>query len=352
MQNRIRILRGNSDRIVTNGSKLVKGQPLYNTDKNYLTIASQDNTALTRLPITVRELKGWFEDNTKITKTLDSSYYYIGPSNNDLVIKSPLKNNTGKISFQLSSTNISDEYLSIIKDSGSERINTTKPLYVDNIVKAKSFKSDTSDAALSIESGNEINFNIAGNTIFFGYVKAGGDRSQTASPITDYNFWNGQGQNGSASAHIHCGALTALSEVNTNTINANKGIFRSTEDAQNAQDTLVKILSTQRTSTSETKWRGRIMAGADNLTFLMGAYKGLAGLGVHSWESAATDTGAGWAPLYIQPDGTSPVYIGRNGDGWTPNTGAMSITGSSTAGQASVTINGTLNVKTINIVTT
>lgn len=61
----IRMLRGTSETISNSGDSgivLEPGQPLYNTDKNYLTIgglkSDDDKKRVDASPISVRELKG------------------------------------------------------------------------------------------------------------------------------------------------------------------------------------------------------------------------------------------------------------------------------------------------------
>lgn len=72
----IQILRGTSANIVAANSSttLLAGQPLYNTDKNYLTIGATDGDALTKKPIAARELVGYLsdtDDNIAGTSTLE-----------------------------------------------------------------------------------------------------------------------------------------------------------------------------------------------------------------------------------------------------------------------------------------
>lgn len=65
----IQILRGNSAQIVAaqaneqDTDKLLPGQMLYNTDKGYLTIGSNENNSYTQEPIKVRELIGYEGDS-------------------------------------------------------------------------------------------------------------------------------------------------------------------------------------------------------------------------------------------------------------------------------------------------
>lgn len=103
------------------------------------------------------------------------------------------------------------------------------------------------------------------------------------------------------------------------------------------------------------EWIGRAMVGAKDLTFLMGTYNGMAGLGAHSWTDATVNGhGAAWAHIYIQPDGGdgSKTFIGQNGKGWTPNQGTLVVTGNSTANNGKVEVNGNLIVKGTNIMDT
>ena len=79
---------------------------------------------------------------------------------------------------------------------------------------------------------------------------------------------------------------------------------------EGGQDSLLKAISTANTTSTDANWRGRIMNGAENRTFLMGCYLGEAGLGAHSWSSAKDESGAAWADFLINPDGGADVFIG------------------------------------------
>jgi hypothetical protein len=89
------------------------------------------------------------------------------------------------------------------------------------------------------------------------------------------------------------------------------------------QSSTLKVLSTE--NGSGNYWRGRAMFGAQNLTFLMGVYNNLAGLGAHSWTNAKDESGAAWADFYLNPDGDKAVYIGKGASAWTANNGIMKI---------------------------
>ena len=121
-------------------------------------------------------------------------------------------------------------------------------------------------------------------------------------------------------------------------------IINATEDSTNTtQNSLLKVISTNKSSENNI-WTGRFMIGAEDLTFLLGTYKGMAGIGAHSWSSAMSETGSGWAPIYFNPDGNAPIIFGANGPGWTENEGTLIVKGNNTTkGAGQVIINGTLN---------
>ena len=116
------------------------------------------------------------------------------------------------------------------------------------------------------------------------------------------------------------------------------------EPSGNTQYSLLKVISKNASSSTNNAWVGRMMFGAKDLTFLMGTYKGMAGIGAHSWTDAISETGASWAPIYINPDNSQPIYLGADGAGWTPGQGTLIVQGSTTKGAGIVTINGTLNL--------
>ncbi|MEX0934159.1 MAG: hypothetical protein WD003_02825, partial [Candidatus Paceibacterota bacterium] len=93
-----------------------------------------------------------------------------------------------------------------------------------------------------------------------------------------------------------------------------QGTIKARKTEATNQDNLIKILSTADTSSSDANWRGRGVFGADNLTTLMGVYKNQALIGAHSWTSANAETGAAWAPLYLNYESQSraDVYISTN----------------------------------------
>lgn len=125
----------------------------------------------------------------------------------------------------------------------------------------------------------------------------------------------------------------------TGDIMTGKLIIKATENGNNIQQSILKVISTNKSSDSNI-WTGRTMLGAEDLTFLLGTYKGMAGIGAHSWQSAANESGSSWAPIYIQPDNSKPIYLGANGPGWTPEKGTLIVQGSTTEGEGIITANG------------
>ena len=65
--NSIQILRGTSANITASDETLLAGQMLYNTDKNYLTVGSNDGDALNKMPVVARELLAYDGDTSQIT---------------------------------------------------------------------------------------------------------------------------------------------------------------------------------------------------------------------------------------------------------------------------------------------
>jgi len=103
------------------------------------------------------------------------------------------------------------------------------------------------------------------------------------------------------------------------------------------QANIFAALSTQ-TSTQPDNWKGRMMVGAKNATFLMGVYNNMAGIGAHAWTDSAAGSGAAWANFYLNPDGAQTVYIG--GYAWRQNAGWFRVqnTGGNTGGKTQVNI--------------
>ena len=119
-----------------------------------------------------------------------------------------------------------------------------------------------------------------------------------------------------------------------------------------AQASVLKVI--ENVASSGTTWKGRIIVGVagtgtanSGLTFLMGVYNGVAGLGAHYWSQFPN--GAAWAPIWINPDGGEAVAIGKKttGTGWAnPATNSLLYVNNSTN---IVTVNGSLTVNEINL---
>ena len=90
--NRILIVRGNTGALLAVTDNVVYGQPVYANDKNYLTVGQKKSGKVafkykSLAPITVREVKGWFDDNKEITKDTTMPYK-VAPTDNELLIES------------------------------------------------------------------------------------------------------------------------------------------------------------------------------------------------------------------------------------------------------------------------
>ena len=84
-RNSIHFLRGNAQTVVNSASgnvPLADGQPLYITDKNYLTVGGGGNNRLTKSPIYAREVVGYLGDtNSNIGSCTSVSYSIRGNGN-------------------------------------------------------------------------------------------------------------------------------------------------------------------------------------------------------------------------------------------------------------------------------
>ena len=90
--NRILIVRGNTGALLAVTDDVVYGQPVYANDKNYLTVGQKKSGKVafkykSLAPITVREVKGWFDDNKGITNKTTMPYK-VAPTDTELLIES------------------------------------------------------------------------------------------------------------------------------------------------------------------------------------------------------------------------------------------------------------------------
>ena len=135
--------------------------------------------------------------------------------------------------------------------------------------------------------------------------------------------------------YAQASALNDYVTLNTVQTTAAKSIV-GTDYGTGVQKNIFAALSTE--SSTQAGWKGRMLVGAKNLTFLMGTYSGMAGLGAHSWTDSAAATGAAWADFYLNTDGNKTLYIG--GYGWKINSGWFRVqnTGSISNGKTQVNI--------------
>lgn len=88
MPNTIKVKRGNSSALNSSTEKLQAGEILYNLDKNYLTVGSEDGDSLTKKPIATRELVGYVGDtDSKIGANTAEAYSIKYNSDSGIVIK-------------------------------------------------------------------------------------------------------------------------------------------------------------------------------------------------------------------------------------------------------------------------
>ena len=118
----------------------------------------------------------------------------------------------------------------------------------------------------------------------------------------------------------------------TQTITAQKTFLRT---EASFQDSVARFVSTYNSSSQG--WRGRVIIGAKDYTFLIGTYNGMAAIGGHKFSDSSTESNADWSDIYFQPDGTKAVYLG--GNAWTPQSGWFKVQNSSNnGGKAQVNI--------------
>lgn len=90
----------------------------------------------------------------------------------------------------------------------------TGVLTVNDVVKAKSFKGDSTEAAIKPSDSNEISFGSNANYIFFGYD----NRTGSAGVVDTYKFGCHNGSANATNGKIECGQLTAGGAVKGNTV--------------------------------------------------------------------------------------------------------------------------------------
>lgn len=164
-----------------------------------------------------------------------------------------------------------------------------------------------------------------GTTIDTFTANATSDKTVNVTVPTDTNdLSNGAG-------YITNSALSNYVTLNTlQTLSSGKKIFANDAVMAGNQTALLATISNKNTTTSDNAWVGRYICGAKNLTFLMGTYRTMAGIGAHTWTNAQTGAGAGWGDFYLNPDGDKTVYIG--GYWWTKDSGWFKVKNSTNTG--------------------
>lgn len=142
--------------------------------------------------------------------------------------------------------------------------------------------------------------------------------------FTDSSSYATSAQGALADTAVQPSTLNNYVTLNTlQTLTSGKKIFATDAVMAGNQTALLATISNNSTYTTDNAWVGRFICGAKNLTFLMGTYRTMAGIGAHSWTNAQSGSGASWADFYLNPDGDKAVYIG--GNLWTKNSGWLKI---------------------------
>lgn len=216
---RIQLLRGSNSAIGNSTGKLNKGQPIYNYDKNYLTIGDRTNNKnVNDFPITVREVRGWYDDWNGISASMPNTIgdYYIKPSVNFVTIGA-----LNKLNLSVSYGNTGGDLISLSRNDSGAKISVYAP-----IVSNTSIKSDLeiltptlyvdAVAVKSSESNSKININSL--TTFNRGLET---TSITATSITTSN--------------ILCSSTSTFEELITGTI-TNSNNVKNTIGGRNISD--------------------------------------------------------------------------------------------------------------------
>ena len=379
MSGRIRFLRGTSSQIQETSKKLDIGQPLYNTDKNYLTVSGANLTDMDSQPITARYIKGWYADAKSITKTLDNNYYYFGPNETtDATNSSTIIRGVNTIDFYINGNGTTNKYITLERVSSGDSINllknaNTKSITADGNIEttgtlsvtgnttiagqlvvsytgnAGSTSSSTPGILIGNKSGghlqldyNEVQANSDSNTfstlylnrsggnIYFSKYTDGGMylvQSSDLSPVTSGGLnlgtnskkWNNLFLSGDVSANdgTYSGSVSATSYIGTGVLNTTvTGALAGHTAASWTNNTKIPTLNTI------ASWDGRYSSNSETSSRLAYCNKGAFG-----------------------------TIVTKNTGDYVNVTSAQTITGNKTFNGA-MTVNNTLTVNTLNIVTT
>lgn len=161
----------------------------------------------------------------------------------------------------------------------------------------------------------------------------------------DFNDVATAAQGAKADTAVQPAALNDyVTKATTQTITGQKTFSRTETQFQ---DSIARFVSTLNSSSQG--WRGRIIIGAKDYTFLIGTYNGMAALCGHKFTDSATEEGAAWSDIYFSPDGDKAIYFG--GNSWRQNSGWFKIqnSGSNTGGTVQVNIGSTSSTNWKNV---
>lgn len=155
MNNRIRIARGETKNIATTDETLATGQPFYISDKNYLIVGKADTPIQSIKPITVRELAGWYDDDSNITPGIEEGYYIRPGGHTNLEI-----NAYNRLDLQISQ----EPFITLLEspELGVKNITISKPV---NVAAEMSTQSLVTHDILPAPTNNDEEGYVIGNSL-------------------------------------------------------------------------------------------------------------------------------------------------------------------------------------------
>lgn len=212
MNNRIRIARGKTANIATTNETLATGQPFYISDKNYLIVGKADTPIEEIKPITVRELAGWYDDNTTITSYTGESYYIRPGDSTNLEI-----NAYNQLDLKVTTPDyISTNYISLDSDgTNGDGIYFSKPVQSDITING----TTTLNSATTINSATSINNTLTTSNIV---PKAYSDEVAYMIGSTTLHYWKAFIDNIENDLMVH-GNLQVTNNISTSYYRTDEG---------------------------------------------------------------------------------------------------------------------------------
>ena len=238
----IKILRGDRSKIISNANDpkcmLMRGQLLYNTTDNYLTVGDEDDTTgefgvtpLTKKPIVVRELLGYWDDNSGITEVLKTAngeivngMWHIGPVDSQSKVEIRVGGKPLSITSDSSlnitqgdDSNDSNRYWKIYDST-----DTTPELNILGNGQRVHVKSQnvTDDIAIYLETGSTNSIDLSGGSVVL-HVKSTSGGQTTERTLSFINSTVGDGVDFGASQDNFYGASKKLIDAPALTASGN-----------------------------------------------------------------------------------------------------------------------------------